>query len=132
MQKQPHGGAIINIASVSGTRSSPGTAAYGAAKAGLINLTQTLGVEWAPKVRVNCVVGGPIRTEQAEAHYAGERGIAAVDRTIPMGRMGNADDVAGACLYLASDDARWVTGAAITVHGGGEWPAFLTAIKSVT
>jgi NAD(P)-dependent dehydrogenase (short-subunit alcohol dehydrogenase family) len=123
------GGVILNVASVSGTRPSPGTAAYGAAKAGLINLTQTLAVEWAPKVRVNAIVAGPVRTEQAELHYAGERGIAAVDATIPMGRMGTPDDVAGACLYLASDDARWVTGASLVVHGGGEWPAFLTALK---
>jgi len=62
MQDQPEGGVIVNIASVSGTRPSPGTAAYGAAKAGLINLTQTLAVDWAPKVRVNAVTAGLIRT----------------------------------------------------------------------
>ncbi|MCA9677000.1 MAG: SDR family oxidoreductase, partial [Myxococcales bacterium] len=102
MQEQTEGGAIINVASVSGTRPSPGTAAYGAAKAGLINLTQTLAVEWAPKVRVNAVVAGPVRTEQAEAHYGDAAGIAAVAATIPMGRMGAPDDVAGVCLFLAS------------------------------
>jgi NAD(P)-dependent dehydrogenase (short-subunit alcohol dehydrogenase family) len=61
MQEQLHGGSIVNIASVSGMRPSPGAAAYGAAKAGLLNLTQTLAVEWAPKVRVNAVTAGLIR-----------------------------------------------------------------------
>lgn len=130
MQKQEAGGAIVNIASVSGVRPSPGTAAYGAAKAGLINLTQSLAVEWAPKVRVNAVVAGPIRTEQAAMHYGSEAGIAAVDATIPLGRMGTPDDVASACLYLASPLAAWVSGTALVVHGGGERPVFLDAAKA--
>ena len=130
MQTQTGGGAIVNIASVSGTRPSPGTAAYGAAKAGLINLTQSLAVEWAPKVRVNAVVAGPIRTELAHLHYGDEAGIAAVDATIPLGRMGTPADVAGACLYLASPLAAWVSGSALVVHGGGERPAFLGAANA--
>ncbi len=129
MQAQAGGGVIINIASVSGARPSPGTAAYGAAKAGLINLTQSLAVEWAPKVRVNAVVAGPIRTELAHLHYGDEAGIAAVDATIPLGRLGTPDDVAGACLYLASPLAAWVSGSALVVHGGGERPAFLDAAR---
>jgi NAD(P)-dependent dehydrogenase (short-subunit alcohol dehydrogenase family) len=131
MQAQPDGGTIINIASVSGTRPSPGTAAYGAAKAGLLNLTQTLAVEWAPKVRVNAIVGGPIATEQSLDHYGGEAGIAAVSKTIPIGRMGTPHDVASACMFLASPMAAWVTGAALVLHGGGERPAFLEAAASV-
>jgi NAD(P)-dependent dehydrogenase (short-subunit alcohol dehydrogenase family) len=127
MQTQPEGGTIVNIASVSGVRPSPGTAAYGAAKAGLINLTQSLAVEWAPKVRVNAVVAGPIRTELAFQHYGDEAGIAAVDATIPLGRMGTPADVAGACLFLCSPAAAWVSGTALLVHGGGERPAFLAA-----
>ena len=89
MQEQPEGGAIINIASVSGTRASPGTAAYGAAKAGLINVSKTLAVEWAPKVRVNAIIAGLIRTEMALEHYGDEAGIARVAATVPMGRMGS-------------------------------------------
>jgi NAD(P)-dependent dehydrogenase (short-subunit alcohol dehydrogenase family) len=80
MQQQESGGVIINIGSVSANRPSPGTAVYGAAKAGLLNLTQTLAVEWAPKVRVNAVTAGMIRTEQAHLHYGDAAGIAAVAR----------------------------------------------------
>ena len=125
MQDQPEGGTIINIASVSGLRPSPGTAAYGAAKAGLINLTQSLAVEWAPRVRVNCVTAGLIRTEQAHVHYGDEAGIARVGQTVPLGRMGSAADIAGACLFLASPLAGYVSGANLVVNGGGERPAFL-------
>jgi NAD(P)-dependent dehydrogenase (short-subunit alcohol dehydrogenase family) len=128
MQKQDDGGAIVNIASVSATRPSPGTAAYGAAKAGLLNLTQSLAIEWAPKVRINAVVAGIIRTEKAHLHYGDEAAMARVAATIPLGRMGDPDDVADACLYLASPLARYVTGACLAVHGGGEAPAFLRAV----
>jgi NAD(P)-dependent dehydrogenase (short-subunit alcohol dehydrogenase family) len=127
MQTQPDGGAIINIASVSGMRPSPGTAAYGAAKAGLLNLTQTLAVEWAPRVRVNAVAAGMIRTEQAHLHYGDETGIAAVAATVPLGRLGAPRDVGDACLFLASPLASYVSGATLVVHGGGECPAFLAA-----
>jgi NAD(P)-dependent dehydrogenase (short-subunit alcohol dehydrogenase family) len=129
MQEQDDGGSILNIASVSGTRPSPTTAAYGAAKAGLLNLTQTLAVEWAPKVRVNAVTAGLIRTELAGLHYGDEEGIAAVGATVPLGRMGEPDDVASACLYLASPLAAYVSGANIVVHGGGERPAYLSVAK---
>jgi NAD(P)-dependent dehydrogenase (short-subunit alcohol dehydrogenase family) len=127
MQAQDEGGAIVNIASVSGVRPSPGTAAYGAAKAGLINLTQTLAVEWAPKVRVNAVTAGMILTEQAALFYGDEAGVAAVAATVPLGRMGEPSDVADACLFLCSPLARYVSGANLVVHGGGERPAFLEA-----
>ena len=129
MQGQARGGSIINIASVSGLRPSPGTAAYGAAKAGLINLTQTLAVEWAPKVRVNCVSAGLIRTEQSHLHYGDDRGIAAVGATVPLGRMGEADDVADACLFLASPLASYVSGENLVLHGGGERPAYLGVVS---
>jgi len=127
MQQQDEGGAIINIASVSGARPSPGTAAYGAAKAGLLNLTTTMAVEFAPKVRVNAVTAGLIRTEQSHLHYGDEAGIARVAGTIPMGRLAEPTDVGDACLFLASSLASYVTGANLLLHGGGERPAFLDA-----
>lgn len=127
MQAQDGGGTIINIGSISGLRPSPGSAAYGAAKAGLLNLSQTLAVEWAPKVRVNVVTGGIIQTEQAHLHYGDEEGIARVAATIPMQRMGQPSDIADACLFLASPMASFITGTNLTVHGGGEKPAFLDA-----
>jgi NAD(P)-dependent dehydrogenase (short-subunit alcohol dehydrogenase family) len=127
MQAQETGGVVVNVASVSGTRPSPGTAAYGAAKAGLLHLTQTLAIEWAPRVRVNAVTPGLVRTEQAHVHYGDEAGIAAVAATVPLGRMAEPRDVAEACFFLASDAARYVTGANLLVHGGGERPAFLAA-----
>ena len=127
MQEQEGGGSIINIASVSGVRPSPGTAAYGAAKAGLINLTGTLAIEWAPKVRVNAISAGLIRTEQAHLHYGDEDGIARVADTVPLKRLGTADDVASACMFFASPLAAYVSGANLVLHGGGETPAFLSA-----
>jgi NAD(P)-dependent dehydrogenase (short-subunit alcohol dehydrogenase family) len=129
MQTQEDGGCILNISSVSALRPSPGTAAYGAAKAGLLSLTTSLAVEWAPKVRVNAIVAGLIRTEQASLHYGNEAGIAAVAATIPLGRMGEPADVGDACLFLASKLASYVSGAALLVHGGGERPVFLGAAK---
>ncbi|MCT1863902.1 short-chain dehydrogenase [Dietzia sp. HMSC21D01] len=124
---QPTGGAIINISSVSGHRPSPGTASYGAAKAGVDSLTQSLAVEWAPAVRINSVVVGPVKTELAEMHYGDSDGVAAVDATIPMGRMADPRDVGQAAAFLASPLAAYITGAELLVHGGGEKPAFLAA-----
>jgi NAD(P)-dependent dehydrogenase (short-subunit alcohol dehydrogenase family) len=132
MQQQESGGSIVNIASVSGVRPSPNTAAYGAAKAGLLNLTQTLAVEFAPKVRVNAVTVGLVVTEQAHLFYGDEEGIAAVGRTVPLGRMARPDDVADVCLFLASPLARYVSGANVLVHGGGERPAYLDAAERTT
>ncbi|GAA4980156.1 MAG: SDR family oxidoreductase [Streptomycetaceae bacterium] len=130
MNGQEEGGSIVNISSVSGVRPSPGTAAYGAAKAGMNSLTKTLAVEWGPKVRVNSIVVGLVKTEQAHLHYGDDAGIAAVGATIPLGRMAEPDDVADACLFLGSPMSRYVSGAEILLHGGGEKPAFLGAANS--
>jgi NAD(P)-dependent dehydrogenase (short-subunit alcohol dehydrogenase family) len=122
------GGVIVNIASVSATRPSPGTAAYGAAKAGLISLTESLAVEWAPKVRVIAVVAGLIETEQAHLHYGDEASVARVAATVPAGRLGTPEDLAQACRWLTSPLASYVSGSTVTLNGGGERPAFLDAV----
>jgi NAD(P)-dependent dehydrogenase (short-subunit alcohol dehydrogenase family) len=127
MAAQSDGGSIVNVSSVSGHRPSPGTAGYGAAKAGLDNLTGSLAVEWAPTVRVNSVVAGPVETEQSVLHYGDADGVAAVGRTIPMGRLALPTDVGNAVAFLISPLAAYITGAVLTVHGGGERPAFLDA-----
>ncbi|MEO6987636.1 MAG: SDR family oxidoreductase [Aquihabitans sp.] len=124
MQTQPSGGSIINIASLSGLRPSPGTAVYGAAKAGLISLTTSLAMEWAPKVRLNCVSAGMVRTELFEDYYGGPEGAGAVAATVPLGRIAEPADVGNAVTWLASDLAGFVSGANIEVHGGGERLAF--------
>ncbi len=124
------GGSVINIASVSGIRPSPGTAAYGAAKAGLLNLTQSLAQEWGPQgVRVNAIIAGLMQTETSEATYGDAEAQAAVGRSMPLQRMGTGLDIAGAVLWLCSDLASWVSGARINVDGGGERPYFLDLVK---
>ena len=130
MQPQDEGGSIVNIASISGMRPTPNTAAYGAAKAGLLNLTQTLAMEWAPKVRVNAVTAGLIQTELAHLFYGDADGLQRVAATVPIGRMGAPDDIASACLFLASPAAGFITGANLVVHGGGERPPYIEAVQS--
>ena len=127
MQDQPAGGSVIMIGSVSGTRPSPGTAAYGAAKAGLQHMVTSLAIEWGPKVRLNTVVPGFVATESAGEHFGDANGLAAVAASVPLGRMATPDDVADACLFLASPRAAYVSGASLTLHGGGEPPAYLSA-----
>jgi NAD(P)-dependent dehydrogenase (short-subunit alcohol dehydrogenase family) len=118
-------GVIINIGSVAARRPAPGTAAYAAAKAGLTTLTRALAVEWAPHVRVNQVTVGLLATE---AETYGED-PSAVEATVPMGRLATPQDVAAACLALASPELSYVTGAELFVDGGGEVPAFHTALE---
>jgi NAD(P)-dependent dehydrogenase (short-subunit alcohol dehydrogenase family) len=121
------GGSIIMVGSVSGARPSPGTAAYGAAKAGLHHLATSLAIEWGPAVRINCVVPGFVATESVAEQYGDPATVGAVAATVPAGRLATPDDVAQACLFLASPGASYVSGTCLTVHGGGEPPAFLSA-----
>jgi NAD(P)-dependent dehydrogenase (short-subunit alcohol dehydrogenase family) len=130
MQRQDSGGWIVNISSESALRAAPTAAAYAAAKAGVENLTRSLAVEWAPKVRVNALTVGPVRTEQAHLHYGDDEGVAAVARTIALGRLAEPADVGAACVFLASPLAAYISGAAILLHGGGTRPAFLDAANA--
>jgi len=130
MQQQAEGGVIVFIGSISALRPSPGTAAYGAAKAAVLSLVSSLAVEWAPKVRVVAVSPGLVRTEQSQLHYGDAAGIAAVGATIPAGRMAEPADIANACLFVASPQAAYMSGSNLLLHGGGEKPAFLGAANS--
>lgn len=120
MLKQGSGG-IVNIASVAGMKAFPWAAfhAYGAAKAGVIMLTKTVAIEYAKQnIRCNCICPGGVDTPGAAAFINTPEAYAAVEATHPMGRMGQPEDIAQAALYLASDQAAWVTGAILTVDGG--------------
>jgi NAD(P)-dependent dehydrogenase (short-subunit alcohol dehydrogenase family) len=127
MQEQPDGGVIVNVGSISGLRPSPRTAAYGAAKAGLVNLTQTLAMEWAPKVRVNMVTAGLVLTDDTREWYGEGDALARVHATVPLGRMAEPEEIADAVLAMASPLFRHASGSNVVVHGGGERPPFLDA-----
>ena len=117
------GGNIVTIASAQGQRSGRASFPYSAAKGGLLALTRSLAVEYAPAgVRANAVIPGQIESVRTEGYFASFRDPAEARRRVlasfPLGRLGTPDDVAGAALYLASDDARWVTGTWLVVDGG--------------
>lgn len=124
------GGSIVNIASVSGVRPSPKTAIYGAAKAGLLSLTQSLAQEWGrKKIRVNAIIVGLAKTETTEATYGGTEAQQNVAQSLPLGRMCEGTDVADAVLFLCSPMATYISGARLNVDGGGERPYFLDLVK---
>lgn len=114
-------GSIINITSGAGTGPVPGSAHYGAAKAGTNSLTWTLAAEFAPDIRVNAVAPGAIPTEvmlEAVGKTEDQLDELLEEWKIPLGRLGTPDDIAAACVYLASDAASWVSGEILRVGGG--------------
>ncbi|WP_158848968.1 SDR family oxidoreductase [Saccharothrix deserti] len=113
---QEHGGVVVNIASVSGLRSTGVIGAYGASKAALIRLTEELAWQLGPKVRVNAVAPAVVKTRFAEALYSGREEEAA--NGYPMKRLGVPEDVARLVVFLASDAAEWITGETVRVDGG--------------
>jgi 3-oxoacyl-[acyl-carrier protein] reductase len=115
------GGSVINIASIAAMRPRPGMAWYQATKAAVVSLTQTMAAELAPdRIRVNAIAPSVGRTPMLEAMFAPDvqAGIDRVVATIPLGRLCEPEDVAGAAVYLASDDASYVTGVVLPVDGG--------------
>lgn len=127
------GGAIVNVSSIGAQRPSPGTAAYGAAKAGLDALTASLAQEWGGAgVRINAIDVGLVRTADTADHYGGDDTVAAIERTIPLGRMADPTEVGKVAAFLASDLASYVTGACVACHGGGEPPVFLHIVQSAS
>ncbi|MFP6655888.1 MAG: SDR family oxidoreductase [Myxococcota bacterium] len=123
LKSRTNGGVIINIVSVSSTRPTPTSVAYGAAKSGLMNATLSLAVEWGPEIRVNCIIAGLVATELTSDHYGADQTKQKIMDGIPANRFARPEEIAHACLFLAAKDSTYISGAALEVHGGGEWPA---------
>ena len=111
-----HGGAVVNVSSVSGVRPAPLISMYGASKAALVSLTETLAQELAPGVRVNAVAPAVVKTRFAEALYLGREEEAAAG--YPLKRLGEPEDIGALVAFLLSDDASWVTGQTVVADGG--------------
>ncbi|MGY6019352.1 SDR family oxidoreductase [Streptomyces spinosirectus] len=114
--QKDNGGAIVNIASVAGLAPSPFIAAYGVSKAALINLTQQLAHEFAPRVRVNAIAPAVVKTKFAQALYEGREEEAAA--AYPLARLGVPSDIGGAAAFLTSEQSDWITGQTLVVDGG--------------
>ncbi len=113
------GGAMIFTSSIAAFRYSPGLGAYGVAKVALLGLVRNLAAEWGPRgIRVNAICPGLVRTEFARALWERPEAEERARREIPLRRLGEPEDVAGAAVFLAADAGRYVTGQAITVDGG--------------
>jgi NAD(P)-dependent dehydrogenase (short-subunit alcohol dehydrogenase family) len=114
------GGVVINTASIGGLRGGPSAHAYGASKAGVIQLTKSVAVTYGHKgVRANCICPGVIDTEMIQSHMLNADGAReAISHRTPVGRIGTADDIAQLALYLASDASGFMTGQAIAIDGG--------------
>ena len=119
----PHltdGGRVVLVSSTAGQRGEAFHADYAATKGAVIALTKSLAVELAPRITVNCVAPGWVETEMSQRPYArdGGEGRRAIERTIPLGRVATAEDIAGPIAFLCSDLARHVTGEILNVNGG--------------
>jgi NAD(P)-dependent dehydrogenase (short-subunit alcohol dehydrogenase family) len=118
-----HGGSIVNISSRSASYPNPGTGHYGAAKAGLENLTRTMAAEWGHRgIRVNAVAPGVVMTDELAKTLNTESRIRRQVETVPLQRLGTPDDIGPLCAYLVSDESAWTSGALIPVNGGSFVP----------
>jgi NAD(P)-dependent dehydrogenase (short-subunit alcohol dehydrogenase family) len=113
-----HGGVIVNVASVGGILTEPGIGYYNATKAAVIHLTRQLAAELAPGVRVNAVAPGIVRTHLARALW--ENFESQLRQALPLGRIGEPDDIAGVIAFLAGGDSRWMTGQTLVIDGGAQ------------
>jgi NAD(P)-dependent dehydrogenase (short-subunit alcohol dehydrogenase family) len=111
-----HGGAVVNTSSIGGMHFAPYMGMYNATKAALIHVTKQLALELSPRVRVNAICPGVVRTRLAEALWKDNEDALAA--TTPLGRVGEPVDVAGAVAFLVSDAASWITGEAMVIDGG--------------
>jgi NAD(P)-dependent dehydrogenase (short-subunit alcohol dehydrogenase family) len=112
-------GKIVNISSVAGMKSSPIQASYGAAKAGVINLTRSLAADWGKyNINVNCIAPGVINTPLTQRTLLRMSTEEQIIQRIPLGRLGEAEDIARAALFLVSDDAAYISGITLPVDGG--------------
>jgi meso-butanediol dehydrogenase/(S,S)-butanediol dehydrogenase/diacetyl reductase len=111
-------GSIVNISSVVGTKGTKYMGAYGAAKAGLINLTQTMAIENAPNVRVNCIVPGAVMTPATNRAIPDENMLKHTAKTIPLKRIADPDEIAAPVMFLLSNQASFITGHSLVVDGG--------------
>jgi NAD(P)-dependent dehydrogenase (short-subunit alcohol dehydrogenase family) len=112
-------GAIVNVASVNAFRPMDGQACYSLTKAAIVNMTQALAKEWARDgIRVNALVPGVVETRFAAAIHEDPRLRAAIERQVPLGRVAQPEEMAGAVLYLVSDAASYTTGSCLTADGG--------------
>src|SRR5213082_2667703 len=119
MVRQGSGGSIINVTSQLAEVARPERAAYVASKGGGRSLTHAMAVDLAVHgIRVNAIAPGPTLTGLTRASYTDPEARRATEAVIPLGRLGQPDDLAGAVLFLASDESRWVTGSTVTVDGG--------------
>jgi 3-oxoacyl-[acyl-carrier protein] reductase len=111
-----HGGAVVNVSSVSGVRPAPGIGMYGASKAMLISMTELLALELGPTIRVNAVAPAVVKTKFASALHEGRE--EQVSAGYPLKRLGVPEDVAGTVAFLLSEDASWLTGQTVVLDGG--------------
>jgi 2-deoxy-D-gluconate 3-dehydrogenase len=124
VMKEQGGGKIINVASIDGFKPEPSVSIYSISKAGARMITKAFAAELAPyNIQVNTIAPGPIKTKMMDSHYINmspeeaQKAMELVDSSMPMGRIGQPDEIAGAAIYFASDASSFTTGAEIVIDG---------------